>query len=644
MQMPGEDGMGARPPAYDETQIQVLEGLEAVRRRPSMYIGNTGSRGLHHLVYEVVDNSVDEALAGVCTEITVIIHADDTLTVIDNGRGIPVGVQPHVGRPAVEVALTMLHAGSKFGDGAYRVAGGLHGVGVSVVNALSEWLEVEVRREGGIFRQRYSRGKPVTDLEQVGASDETGTRVTFKPDPEIFEETVFSHEVIAQRLRELAFLNPSLKIQLLDERSGAAAVFQYGGGIGSFVEHLNRNREPLHPAPLVLLGEREGVLVEAALQYTDSYVENVFSFANTIRTHEGGTHEVGFKAALTRVVNDCARRLGVLREADANLAGEDIREGLTAVLHVKLINPQFEGQTKTRLGNTEVRGIVDFVAGDGLGVFLEQNPASARLIVEKAVTAAHAREAARKARELTRRKGALETSSLPGKLTDCSVRDPAHAELFIVEGPSAGGSAKQGRDRRTQAILPLSGKILNVEKARLDKVLNHEEIRAIITALGTGIGDNFDLARARYHKVVIMTDADVDGAHIRTLLLTFFYRYMRGLLDAGYVYFAQPPLYLVRRQKDEHYLYSDEQLEALVKKLGRDAVTVQRYKGLGEMNPEQLWRTTMDPEVRTLLQASLVDTLAADEIFTILMGEKVEPRRQFIESHAREVRNLDTIG
>ena len=630
---------------YDESQIQVLEGLEAVRRRPGMYIGSTGSRGLHHLIWEVVDNAVDEALAGRCTAITVTLHADGSCSVRDNGGGIPVGIHPKVGRPTVEVVLTMLHAGGKFDSQAYKVSGGLHGVGVSVVNALSEWLEVEVRRDGKIHRQRYRRGKPVTELEVVGETrpDDTGTFVRFKPDAEIFEETEFKYEVVVGRLREIALLNSGLFIELKDERSGERNLFQFMGGLRSFVALLNRTKEPLHPEPISHRAERDGVEVEMALQWTTSYVETLYSFANTIHTHEGGTHEAGFKMALTRVVNDYARKAGLLKNGDENLSGDDIREGLTAVLSVKLPEPQFEGQTKTKLGNSEVRGVVDSVTGEALATYFEENPQVARRVVEKAVTAMRAREAARKARELTRRKSALEVTALPGKLTDCTVRDPAMAELFIVEGDSAGGSAKQGRDRRFQAVLPLRGKILNVEKARLDKILAHDEIRALITAIGTGIGDEFDIHRARYHKIILMTDADVDGAHIRTLLLTFFFRYMRPLIEAGYVYIAQPPLYLVRQGKEEHYFYDDEQLEAFFRQIGK-RMPAQRFKGLGEMNAEQLWETTMNPETRTLLQVTLEDAMAADQIFSILMGSRVEPRREFIEQHARKVRFLDTIG
>ncbi|WPD19120.1 DNA topoisomerase (ATP-hydrolyzing) subunit B [Thermaerobacter composti] len=630
---------------YDESQIQVLEGLEAVRRRPGMYIGSTGSRGLHHLIWEVVDNAVDEALAGRCTEIVVTLHADGSCSVRDNGGGIPVGIHPKVGRPTVEVVLTMLHAGGKFDGQAYKVSGGLHGVGVSVVNALSEWLVVEVRRDGRIHRQRYRRGKPETELEVVGTTDpaDTGTYVRFKPDPEIFDDTEFKYEVVVGRLRELALLNSGLYIELADERTGERNLFQFMGGLRSFVALLNRTKEPLHPEPISHKAERDGVEVEMALQWTTSYVETLYSFANTIHTHEGGTHEAGFKMALTRVVNDYARKANLLKNGDENLSGDDIREGLTAVLSVKLPEPQFEGQTKTKLGNSEVRGVVDSVTGEALATYFEENPQVARRVVEKAITAMRAREAARKARELTRRKSALEVTALPGKLTDCTVRDPAMAELFIVEGDSAGGSAKQGRDRRFQAVLPLRGKILNVEKARLDKILAHDEIRALITAIGTGIGEDFDIGKARYHKIILMTDADVDGAHIRTLLLTFFFRYMRPLIEAGYVYIAQPPLYLVRMGKEEHYFYDDDQLEAFFRQIGK-RMPAQRFKGLGEMNAEQLWETTMNPETRTLLQVTLDDAMAADQIFSILMGSRVEPRREFIEQHARKVRFLDTIG
>ncbi|NPV27965.1 MAG: DNA topoisomerase (ATP-hydrolyzing) subunit B [Firmicutes bacterium] len=626
---------------YDASQIQVLEGLEAVRKRPGMYIGTTGPRGLHHLVFEIVDNSIDEALAGYCDEINVIIHPDNSVTVIDNGRGIPVDIHPKTGRPAVEVALTILHAGGKFGGKGYKVSGGLHGVGLSVVNALSAWLEVKIRREGKLWFQRYERGVPTSDVQQISDTEGTGTEITFKPDHEIFEELTYNFETILSRLRELSFLNKGLKITLEDERTGEKVRLLQQGGIIDFVTYLNKNKDVLHPQPIYLAKEKDNVQVEIAMQYNDGYVENVFSFANNIHTQEGGTHEAGFRAALTRIVNEYARKYGALKENDQNLSGEDIREGLTAVISIKVPEPQFEGQTKTKLGNSEVRSIVDSIMADGLGTFFEENPAVGKKIVEKAVTAARAREAARKARELTRRKSALESTTLPGKLADCSSKDAAECELYLVEGDSAGGSAKQGRDRRFQAILPLRGKILNVEKARLDKILGNEEIRAIITALGTGISDEFDINKARYHKLIIMTDADVDGSHIRTLLLTFFYRYMRPLIEAGYVYIAQPPLYRVRKGKEQFYLYSDKELDQLLKKIGRQNYSIQRYKGLGEMNPEQLWDTTMDPSNRTILQVTLEDAIKADEIFTILMGDRVEPRREFIHRYAKEVRNLD---
>jgi DNA gyrase subunit B len=635
---------GARAADYTAERIQVLEGLEAVRRRPGMYIGSTGPRGLHHLIYEVVDNAVDEALAGFCTEINVTLGADGSCSVQDNGRGIPIGIHPKMKRPAVEVALTILHAGSKFDGQIYKVSGGLHGVGVSVVNALSVSLHVVIEVEGGRWEQRYSRGKVMTQLKRTGDTDRTGTRVTFLPDPEIFEEIVFNYDTAAQRLRELGFLNRGLKITLLEEATRRESIFLYEGGIVSFVEALNKSKDVLHAKPIYVTAERDRQSVEAAMQYTDGYVETLMSFANTIKTGEGGTHEAGFKMALTRVVNDYARRTGLLKDNETNLSGEDIREGLTAVLSVKLSDPQFEGQTKEKLGNSDTRGIVDSVIGEGLTSFMEENPAVAKRVVEKSVNAFRAREAARKARELTRRKSALEITALPGKLTDCSVRDPELAELFLVEGDSAGGSAKQGRDRRTQAILPLRGKIINVEKARLDRILANEEIRAIITAVGTGIADEFDLTRARYRKIVIMTDADVDGSHIRTLLLTFFFRYMERLIEAGYIYIAQPPLYLARKGKEERYFYDDKALEAGLLASGRAGVTLQRFKGLGEMNAEQLWETTMNPASRTLLRVELQDTIAANEIFTILMGDKVEPRRDFIEKNAHEVRNLDTVG
>lgn len=626
--------------AYDASQIQVLEGVEAVRRRPGMYIGDTGPAGLHHLVYEVVDNSIDEALAGFCTRIDVVVHRGEAVTVSDNGRGIPVDTHPGTGRPAVEVALTMLHAGAKFGGKGYRVSGGLHGVGVSVVNALSARLVVEVKRGGQLFRQEFRRGRAVSELTAVGPAEGTGTTITFWPDPEIFPSIKFEYETLADRLRELSFLNRGLLITLSDERVDRRETFSHDGGLVDFVRYLNDGREPVYEEPIYFAAEREGVVVELAMQHHEGYVENILSYANNIHTREGGTHETGFKAALTRLVNDYARRFNLIKDQTV-LAGEDIREGLTAVLSVKVPEPQFEGQTKTRLGNGEVKGIVESVVGESLAAFLEETPSIARRIVEKALVAARAREAARKARELTRRKGALEVAALPGKLADCTVRDPAQAELYLVEGDSAGGSAKQGRDRRFQAILPLRGKILNVEKARLDKILGNEEIRAMITAMGTGVGEDFDLRRARYHKLIVMTDADVDGAHIRTLLLTFLYRYMRPLIEAGYVYIAQPPLYRVTKGKKEYYVYSDQELEELLKQLGRQGVSIQRYKGLGEMNPEQLWETTMSPENRTMLRVSVRDAAEADRMFSILMGDRVEPRRRFIEDHAREVRNLD---
>ena len=626
---------------YGAEQIQVLEGLEAVRKRPSMYIGSTGVRGLHQLAYEVVDNSIDEALAGYCDAIDVTIRKDGSLRVVDNGRGIPVDIHPKMGKPAVEVVLTVLHAGGKFGGGAYRVSGGLHGVGVSVVNALSEWLEVEVRSGGKVYHQRYQRGKPVTELGVKGTAETTGTTITFMPDRKIFETTEFSFDTLAHRLRELAFLSRGVRITLSDEREGKNVEFQYEGGIVSFVEHLNKNRDPIHPDIFYVARDVGDASVEVAFQYNDGYVDNTFSFANFINTTEGGTHLSGFRSALTRTINDYARKAGMLKENEENLTGDDVREGLTAVVSVKLLAPQFEGQTKTKLGNTEIRGIVDSVVAEALAEFFEERPATARAIVEKCLSAARAREAARKAKELTRRKTALEVSSLPGKLADCSLREPDLCELFLVEGESAGGSAKQGRDRRFQAIMPLRGKILNVEKARLDKILANEEIRAMITALGTGVGDDFDASKLRYRKVVAMTDADVDGAHIRTLLLTFFYRYMRPLIENGNVYIAQPPLFRVRQGKKDFYAYSERELEAILEKVGRQGVTVQRYKGLGEMNAEQLWETTMNPETRTILQVSLEDAMAADEIFTTLMGDKVEPRREFIQQHAKEVTDLD---
>jgi DNA gyrase subunit B len=633
---------------YSAGQIQVLKGLEAVRKRPGMYIGSTSSRGLHHLVYEVVDNSVDEALAGFCSHIEVTIHQGDSITVVDDGRGIPVDMHPTERKPAVEVALTMLHAGGKFDKDTYKVSGGLHGVGVSVVNALSEWLLVEVRRDGKVYRQKYARGDKQTELEVVGRTKETGTTVSFQPDPEIFTELRFNYDTLANRLRELAFLNAGLKITLTDERDDApkSEVYHYKGGIVEFVEHLRGTRKPLHPKVVFIEAEREEADIQLAFQYDDGYNENTFTFVNNINTHEGGTHLTGFKAALTRTLNDYARKANVLKKELDSLSGEDIREGLTCVLSVKVKEPQFEGQTKTKLGNSEVRGAVEQVVNEKLASFLEENPSVAKNIIEKSLQAARARLAARKARELVRRKNALEGMVLPGKLADCSITDPAMCEIYLVEGDSAGGSAKQGRDRNYQAILPLRGKILNVERARLDKILSNEEIRTIIAALGTGIGeDEFSTKSARYGKVIIMTDADVDGAHIRTLLLTFFFRHMRQLIEEGMVYIAQPPLYRVARAKEEHYAYSEEERDQLITRMsgadGKKNVNVQRYKGLGEMNPEQLWKTTMDPETRTILQVTLDDAVDADKVFTTLMGDEVEPRRKFIEENARYVRNLD---
>ncbi|MGI6679458.1 MAG: DNA topoisomerase (ATP-hydrolyzing) subunit B [Dehalobacterium sp.] len=626
---------------YDASQIQVLEGLEAVRKRPSMYIGSTSARGLHHLVYEIVDNSIDEALAGYCDQIHITVTEENSIIVRDNGRGIPIDIHEKTGKPAVEVALTILHAGGKFGGTGYKVSGGLHGVGMSVVNALSEWLEVKVKRNGNIYQQKYKRGTPITELEIIGHSDGTGTEISFKPDGEIFEDLVFSREILAQRLRELSFLNKGLSITLTDQRDQFEVKYKHDGGIVDFVHYLNKSKGVIHQKPIYFQTEKDHVQIEIALQYNDGYSENILSFANNIHTQEGGTHEVGFKTALTRAINDYARKINVIKDNQSNLSGEDIREGLTAIISVKVLDPQFEGQTKTKLGNSEVRGIVDSIMGEGMSTFLEENPATAKKIIEKNVQAARAREAARKARDLTRRKSALESTSLPGKLADCSVKDPAMSELYLVEGDSAGGSAKQGRDRRTQAILPLRGKILNVEKARLDRILGNEEIRSMITAMGTGISDDFDIGKARYHKLIIMTDADVDGSHIRTLLLTFFFRFMRPLIEAGYIYIAQPPLYKVKAGKEETYFYSDDDLDKYLEQHKGVAPSIQRYKGLGEMNPEQLWETTMNPETRTLLRVTLEDALAADEIFTILMGDKVEPRREFIQSHAKEVRNLD---
>ncbi len=629
---------------YGADQIQVLEGLEAVRKRPGMYIGSTSGKGLHHLVWEIVDNSIDEALAGYCNEINVIIEKDNSITVKDNGRGIPVGIQEKMGRPAVEVIMTVLHAGGKFGGGGYKVSGGLHGVGASVVNALSTELEVYVHLDGKIHSIKFERGAVVQELEVIGTTDKTGTITHFKPDGEIFTETlVYEYDILATRLRELAFLNRGIKITIEDMRvEDKRNEYHYEGGIKSYVEHLNRTKEVIHDEPIYMEGERDGISVEVALQYNEGYTDNIYSFANNIHTYEGGTHESGFKTALTRVINDYARKNGIIKENDTNLSGEDVREGITAIVSIKHPDPQFEGQTKTKLGNSEVRAITDTVFASTFDKFMMENPSVAKKIVEKGLMAARARLAAKKARELTRRKSALEVSSLPGKLADCSSKDPAESEMYIVEGDSAGGSAKQGRDRHFQAILPLRGKILNVEKARLDRILSNNEVRAMITAIGTGIGEDFDIAKARYHKIVIMTDADVDGAHIRTLLLTFFYRFMRKILEAGYIYIAQPPLYKVQQGKRIEYAYDNKELERIFAMLpASPKPNIQRYKGLGEMNPEQLWETTMDPERRSMLQVSLEDAIEADETFDMLMGEKVEPRRNFIEANAQYVKNLD---
>jgi len=627
--------------SYDENQIQVLEGLEAVRKRPGMYIGSTSLRGLHHLVYEIVDNSIDEALAGYCDQINVTINEDDSITVEDNGRGIPVGIHHKMGIPAVEVVFTVLHAGGKFGGEGYKVSGGLHGVGASVVNALSEYLEVEVYDGSKVYFQRYERGHAVAPLKVIGETDKTGTKITYKPDTEIFEEVNHDYDTLLNRLREQAFLNRGLKITLTDKRGeGKEKVLKYDGGIISFVEYINKNKEVIHDNVIYLEAEKNGSYVEIAMQYNDTYTENIISFANNINTTEGGTHETGFKTALTRIFNDYGRKYNLIKENDKNLTGEDVREGLTAVISVKLTEAEFEGQTKTKLGNSEIRGIVENLMNEKLTAFFEENPSVAKAILDKSLTAARAREAARKARELTRRKSALESTTLPGKLADCSERNPELTEVYIVEGDSAGGSAKQGRDRKFQAILPLWGKMLNVEKSRVDKVYGNDKLMPVITALGAGVGEDFDLSKLRYGKVIIMADADVDGAHIRTLLLTFFFRFMRPLIEHGHVYIAQPPLYKISKGKTVKYAYSDRELEKILNEMGKDC-SVQRYKGLGEINPEQLWETTMNPETRTILKVELNDAIAADEIFTILMGDKVEPRREFIEMHAKTVSNLD---
>lgn len=630
---------------YGDSQIQVLEGLEAVRKRPGMYIGSTSIRGLHHLVYEIVANSVDEALAGRCDDIEVTVNPGNSVTVVDNGSGIPVGIHPKMGIPTIEVVHTILHAGGKFGGGAYTVSGGLHGVGASVVNALSEYMEVEVSRDGKIFKQRYERGKTVTPLEIIGETEKTGTRTTFLPDPQIFEEVVFDFDQMIVRYREMAFLNKGITIRLIDARNEEKVVknLHYEGGIVSFVQYINKDKEVLHDIPVYVEGRKDASTVEIAMQYNDRYIENIFSYANNIATTEGGTHLTGFKSAITKVINDYGRKYNIIKENDKNLMGEDVREGLTAVVSVKLLDPQFEGQTKTKLGNSDIRSLVENVVTEKLTNFFEENPAMARIILDKCMTASRAREAARKARELTRRKTALEYTTLPGKLADCSERDPSLCEIYIVEGDSAGGSAKQGRDRKYQAILPLWGKMLNVEKARLDKVYENEKLMPVITALGAGIGDDFDISRLRYDKVIIMADADVDGSHIRTLLLTFFFRYMKPLVEKGHIYIARPPLFKVYKAKEEYYAYTEKEVDKIQKEKGwkKEDSNIQRYKGLGEMSAEQLWETTMNPESRTMLKVDLEDAVAADEIFTILMGDKVEPRKEFIQENAKYVTNLD---
>lgn len=632
---------------YGDEQIQVLEGLEAVRKRPSMYIGTTSSRGLHHLVYEIMDNSIDEALAGYCDLIQVIINKDNSITNIDNGRGIPVGMHPQMGISTLEVVHTVLHAGGKFGGEGYNVSGGLHGVGASVVNALSEWMEVKVMRDGKIYRQKYERGVPVTKVEVIGDCEKDGTITTFKPDPEIFDEIDFDYETLLKRFRELAFLNRGLTIKLIDDRNEERkeTTLHYEGGIVSFVKYINQNKNTIHDDIIYLNSEKENAEIEIAIQYTDTYVENVFSFANNIATTEGGTHVTGFKSAITKVINDYARKYNFLKENEKNISGEDIREGITAIINVKLLDPQFEGQTKTKLGNADIRSFTETVLNEKMQYILEENPKTAKIIIDKSITSSRAREAARKARELTRRKTALDTTSLPGKLADCQERDPKLCELFIVEGDSAGGSAKQGRDRKFQAILPLWGKMLNVEKARADKIYGNEKLTPIITALGAGFNEDMDLTKLRYHKIIIMADADVDGSHIRTLLLTFIFRYMKELIENGHVYIAQPPLYKIKKGKEEHYVYNDRDLNKLMNEKGWEkgdpGIAIQRYKGLGEMNPDQLWETTMNPETRKLLKVDLNNPVIADEIFTILMGEKVEPRKEFIQKYAKQVANLD---
>jgi DNA gyrase subunit B len=636
-------------PQYTSGNIQVLKGLEAVRKRPGMYIGSTSSRGLHHLVYEVVDNSIDEAMAGHCTYVDITIHQDNSVTVVDDGRGIPVDMHPIEKKPGVELAMTVLHAGGKFDKSNYKVSGGLHGVGVSVVNALSEWLDVEVHRDGYRWHQRYERGIKVKELEKLGPVEGTGTRVVFKPDAEIFTELVFSFEILTSRFREMAFLNRGLKISIRDERDEEPVeeTFQYEGGIASFVEYLRKGRQAIHDNIFYFEAERPEAEIELAMQYDNGFTENTHTFVNNINTHEGGSHLTGLKAALTRTINDYAKKNKLLKKADDSLSGDDVREGLTCVLSVRVMEPQFEGQTKTKLGNSEVRGAVETAVNEYLAIWLDENPKAARAVIEKSLQAARAREAARKARDLARKKNALEGGVLPGKLADCSLSDPTLTEIFIVEGDSAGGSAKQGRDRSFQAILPIKGKILNVERARIDKILSNDEVRAMITAIGAGIRDDFDIKSARYGKIIIMTDADVDGAHIRTLLLTFFFRQMRELIEAGSIYIAQPPLYRVGKGKEEYYAYSEDQRTEIVKRItngkGDEArgLNIQRYKGLGEMNPDQLWNTTMDPQSRTILQVTMESAAGADSIFSRLMGDDVEPRREFIEKNARYVKNLD---
>lgn len=629
---------------YGADQIQVLEGLEAVRKRPGMYIGSTGKQGLHHLVYEVVDNSIDEALAGYCRNITVVVDSDNAVTVTDDGRGIPTGMNHKKKKTGVELALTVLHAGGKFGGGGYKVSGGLHGVGVSVVNALSMELVVEIKQNKQIFTQSFSRGKKTSELEVIGNTNRTGTKVYFKPDPEIFDELIYDYDVLEHRLRELAFLNKGVSITLKDERPGMEQkeTYCYEGGIRSYIEYMNRNKDALYEDIAYYEKEMDDYSLEIAFQYTTGYTENIFSYANNIFTPEGGTHLNGFKSALTRTVNNYAKKNNYIKSNEKNLSGEDVREGLTAIISIKLLDPQFEGQTKTKLGNPEVKGIVETIVNEELSAFLEENPTIAKTIIEKTLSASRAREAAKKARELTRRKSALDSTSLPGKLADCREKDPALSEIFIVEGDSAGGSAKSGRDSKIQAILPLRGKILNVEKARLDRILTTDSLKSMITAFGTSVGEDFDVTKSRYHKIIIMTDADVDGAHIRTLLLTFFYRYMRGLIEHGYVYIAQPPLFKITRGKHVEYAYTDADLEKrLAEEEDGSKVTLQRYKGLGEMDASQLWETTMDPSTRTMLQVNVEDAAYADEIFTILMGDKVQPRKEFIERNAKKVKNLD---